>query len=284
VSALLTGCTSSVHLALKPYLEEQHISAISPDPQSDQLIQREGKSWFFRTNIPSELSVEAGLLRMKNLGYTKIGFEGTALAWGTDQLATLERLAPKYGLEIVGNVLCEPKTKDLTIQAMKLRDTGAEALMQGEYCTEVGVWGRALKDIGWNPYIYSAGPELTRAVDVYPVELFEGWEYWDLMDDTKPLTNEVWDRYEAYTGKSYRTSLTARGYDAAVLLVEALKLSGNPDDPEAIRDAYYKIKDLPIATGGKNTLGSFEIGRNHLLAIEDVPIYVIKSGKLVIAE
>jgi len=80
-----------------------------------------------------------------------------------------------------------------------------------------------------------------------------------------------------------RTCLVTRGYDAARALLEAIRLSGDPDNPEAIRDGFYKIKNLPLAGGNKSSMGSFEVGRNALLGPSDIPVYVIRSGKLEIA-
>jgi branched-chain amino acid transport system substrate-binding protein len=89
---------------------------------------------------------------------------------------------------------------------------------------------------------------------------------------------EVWKKYQEYTGKSYEDEKVPRTWDAIQLLIQAIKLSGNPDDSTAIRDGFYKIKNFPVATGSKTTMGSFEIGRNHLLKVEDIPVYVFKSG------
>jgi branched-chain amino acid transport system substrate-binding protein len=280
--AMFTGVTSTVNLAAVKWLEQNKIPSISPDPMSDRLWKREGKAWFFRTQIPNLLAVERCLNRAKELGHTKVAFEGSTLAWSTDAFSALKKLAPNYGIDFVGEVLCEPKSKDLTIQAKNLRDTGATAVIMAEYEAELGVWARALKNIGWKPYLISlSGANLYTSINLYSPELFEGWETIQLIDTEKPLVKEVWDKYEAYSGKSYRDEKVPRTWDAIQLLIEAIKLSGNPDSSAAIRDGFYKIKDFPIAVGGKTTKGSFEIGRNHLLKVEDIPVYVVKSGEFV---
>jgi branched-chain amino acid transport system substrate-binding protein len=278
--AMIVGVTSTVCLAAAKWAEENKIPCISPDPMTDRLWVHEGKAWLFRTQAPNSVVAEALVRRAKSLGHKKIGYEGSTLAWGTDGLAAVKELAPKYQLEFAGEVLCEPKSKDLTIQAKKLKDTGATAVIMGEYEAELGVWGRGLKSVGWNPLLLSlSGGNLYTASTLYPPELFEGWETAMLHDISKPLVKEVWDRYEKYTGKRYEDEKVPRTWDVVQLLIEAIKLSGNPDNSEAIRDGYYKIKGFPIAVGSKGTKGSFEIGRNHLLKVEDIPIYVMKSGK-----
>ena len=63
-----------------------------------------------------------------------------------------------------------------------------------------------------------------------------------------------------------------------------IKLSANPDDPEAIPDGFYKRKDFPIAIGRVETKASYEIGRNLILRPEDIPLYVVESGRYAVAQ
>jgi branched-chain amino acid transport system substrate-binding protein len=283
--AIIQGVTSTTGIAAKAWAEKNHIPIIAPDPASDKLIHKKGKSWWFRTEVPIHLRMVAVLPRLKKLGYNKVAFEGSTLAWGTDSLSALKEYAPKYGVKVVGEILCEPKTKDLTIQAIRLRDMGADAVVCAEYEAETGVWGRALKSIGWKPYVYHGSATVYYSTLLTnPSELFEGWETAQQIDVTKPLVKEIWDKYEAYTGKRYEDEKGPRTWDAVHLLLEAIKLSGNPDDPEAIRDAFYKIKNFPIAVASKETMGSYEIGRNHLVTEKDLVFYTTRSGKLVLAE
>lgn len=278
--AMMAGVTTTVNLAAAKWAEENQIPIMSPDPMSHRLWVKTGKAWWFRTQGVDVLFAEVCLRRAKELGHKKIGFEGTTLSWGKDVLDILKELAPQIGVEIVGHVFCEPKSKDLSIQAKTLRDTGATAVVMAEYEAEHGVWARAYKNIGWKPYSVSvSGSTLYAAIQTYPPELFEGWETVQLQDVNKPLVKEVWSRYEKYTGKRYEDEKVPRTWDATRLLFEAIRLCGNPDSPVAIRDAFYKIKDFPVALGRQNTKGSYEIGRNHILKLEDIPIYVVKSGK-----
>lgn len=283
--ACISCGTSTTGIADKAWAEKNHIPVIATATMSDKLIHKEGKTWWFRTYTPGCEATGSILLRIKNLGYTKVAFAGTPLAWGTSMEANVEAACPKYGLDFVGSAFCEPKSKDLTIQARKLQDIGAEAIAMTEYSAEQCVWARAFNTIGWEPYVISSDEATTgEALGMGPPELFEGWETKSLVDRTKPYLWEVWDKYEAYTGERYDDEKVARAWDSAMLLFEAIRLSGDPDDPEAIRDGIYKIKDFPIALGHKRSTGSFEIGRNHLLTAEGITIYAIKSGKLEVVD
>jgi branched-chain amino acid transport system substrate-binding protein len=282
---IIAGVTSSVNIALKSWAEKNHVSIIAGDPQSDKLWDKKGKSWFFRTAPPASLLVEATLARLKRLGYTKVAFEGTTLAWGTDTLATLKEKAPEYGIKIVAASLAEPKTKDLSIQAKQLKESGAQALICADYEAETVVLARALKAINWKPYIiHTSAANINASISLSSPETFDGWETVATADNSKPLVQKIWAKTEAYMGKKVdRDEKAIRAYDAISLLIEALRKSGDVENATAIRDAYYKLNNYERALGPKGSKGGFLEGKNHLLSTDGVIIYALKAGKMVAA-
>jgi hypothetical protein len=101
-----------------------------------------------------------------------------------------------------------------------------------------------------------------------------------VFNPNKPAARKGWDKYEAATKKRIESDLTIRGYDTLYLLAEAIRLSGNPDSPEAIRDGYYRIKDFPLLSGQIDTKCNFAIGRNHSLEAKDYVFGVVKAGNI----
>ena len=76
-------------------------------------------------------------------------------------LISIKKQAPQYGIEVVGEVLCEPKSKDLTIQASTLRDINPNAVISTDYMLKQGRGLELIRTIGWNPYtIMSVGRPL----------------------------------------------------------------------------------------------------------------------------
>lgn len=286
VKAIIAGPTSSVCIALKAWADQNHIPVIAIDPQSDKLWVKSGKAWFFRSETPASPRVDAILARLKTLGHTKVAFEGTTLAWGTDTLATLKQKAPAYGIKVVTEVLTEPKTKDLSIQAKKLKDSGAQAVICTEYDAETAGLARAMSAIGWKPYvIHTSAANLTASMGLIPPEMFNGWQTLQQIDATKPLVKKIWADARAYGAKKVvEDEKGPRAYDAVSLMVEALKLSGNPDDPTAIRDAFYKISNYERALGPKGGKGGYIVGKNHLLESKELLFAQVSGGKLVIAK
>jgi len=274
------GTTTTVVSAAKTWGEQNKIAVVSSSAMSDILDTKGTKSWLFRTNCPNSGVIRAALLSMKNKGYKKVGLISTTLTWGTDALATMKEYAPQYGLQFAGYELLEVKSKDAAIQVRKLKGTGVEALLNLDYAAENGVWARGFKQVGWSPYIVSYDAEIGMSLTMYPAELFEGWDVVGLFNPKKPLLAEFWNQYEKFTGKRSETSQTARAADGGRIMMEALKLADNPDNPESIRDAFYKI-NIPLVLGREGAMVNFEIGRNYTLKPEDLLIITIKNGKFV---
>jgi branched-chain amino acid transport system substrate-binding protein len=284
--AVVANSTSSVAMVLKAWAEKNSIPVIAVNPQSDKLWVKNGKAWFFRVETPASPRVDAVLAKVKKLGYTKIAFEGSTLAWGTDTLATLKEKAPSYGLQLVSEVLVEPKTKDLTIQAKKLKDSGAQAVICAEYDAETAGLARAMKNIGWKPYVvHTSAANLMNALALTDPVMMTGWETLQQIDPTKPQVKNTWAKMKEQTGKApLENEEGPRAMDGINLLISAMKLGGNPDNPTAIRDAFYKIKDYDRVLGKAGGKGGFTEGKNHLLDVQDMVLYTVKAGKLVPAK
>lgn len=279
--AIYYGINSVGGIAAKAWADQNHIPIVTTGPITDTLIQREGKAWVFRSYLTNYIPGEAQLMRTKEMGFKKIGLMGSTQAMGTDMLNFIEKNYSRYGLEFVGSVLCEPNSKDLTIQATRLRGMGPEVVINVNYPADMIVWARALKTIGWKPVSMAPAIIISICLGISPPDLYEDWQCHSIIDLNKPAVKMVWDKYEAYTKKRIEDDKAPRSWDCARLLLEAIKLGGNPDDPEAIREGFYKIKNFPIATGRPESTASFEIGRNHMLTEKDVTFAVVKSGKLV---
>lgn len=279
--AIFYGYNSAGAVAAKAWAEQNKIPVIASGPLSDKLVDKQGKSWFFRSYTTNYDQTVAMLNRAKELGYKKLGYMATTQAFGTDMLDILQKTYSQFGLDFVAYVLCEPNSKDLTIQAMKLKNAGAEVVLCQNYVADQIVWARNLKTIDWKPLSITGSILLANSLEVSPPELWEDWEGQSVIDLNKPIVKTIWDNYAKYTKKRHDDDKAPRAWDAARILAEAIRLSGDPDSPEAIREGFYKIKNFPIATGRVSTTASYEIGRNYTLGVKDILFVTVKSGKFV---
>jgi len=281
---MLVDITSGVCLALKAWGETNKIPMVCASPQSNKITVENQKAWIFRACSNANLNINASLARIKKLGYTKIAFEGTTLAYGVDTLATVKELAPKYGLQLVHSVNVEPKTKDLSIQIKQMKDSGAQAVICADFDAETTVLARAMSAIGWKPYvIQTSSANFNSALGLVDPKLLEGWETVSIADSSRPLVKSIWKRAKAFapTIRIDEDEKAIRAYDQVSLLVEALKAAKNIEDSESIRDAFYNISPkYEWATGRGKGRGGFTTAKNHLLDVNDLVIYVAKGGKV----
>jgi ABC-type branched-subunit amino acid transport system substrate-binding protein len=221
------------------------------------------------------------MMQANKMGVKKIGLQITTQAFGSDLETETRKHLAQFVLELVGVVKCEPDSKDLTIQATRLRATNPDLVIHQNYPADQVVFARALKTIGWNPPSIGPGLIINICLGLSPVELYEGWIAQSVWDREKPSAKAVWDKYEAYTKKRIETDLSLRGYDTAQVLFEILRLSDNIDNPEAIRDAFYKVKNFPMITGRQGALCNYGIGKNYVHTAQDYVFNVVKAGKMV---
>jgi len=284
--AALVDVTSSVCLALKGFAEANKFPMVAASPQSAKLTVLNQKSWFFRVSAPATLYAHTALARLKKLGHSKVAFEGSTLAWGTDTLATVKEACDQYGIQLVHTTLTEPKTKDLSIQVKQIRDSGATAILCADYEAEVSVLARAIGALGWRPYIiHTSASNVASSLAITDHKLLEGWETVTIADDSKPSVRKVWSQANAFTGGNPpidEDEKAIRGYDQVAVLAEALKVAKDLDDSTSIRDALYNINPKWEWVSGKvGSNGGFTIAKNHLLNIQDMVILSVKNGKLV---
>jgi len=280
---MIVDVTSSVVMALKGWADANKIPMVTASPQTDKITVLNQKAWVFRTCAPASLNIQAILARVKQLGYKKVAFEGTTLAWGTDTLGTIKENAKEYGIELVNVTLVEPKTKDLSIQARKMKTSGAEAVICCEYEAETAALSRAFAAIDWKPYvIHTSAANVNSTLPLVDPTLLETWEAVTIADPSKPLVKKIWKDAKAFA-KGVRIDedeKALRAYDSVGVMIEALKASKNVDDAEANRDAFYNIdKNYERATGKKGSKGGFTTAQNHLLTVKDVNVFVVHQGK-----
>jgi len=279
---MLVDITSSATLAMKSWGDANKIPMVAASPQSEKLTVVNQPAWFFRTCGSASVQVKAALANLKKKGYTKVAFEGSTLAWGTDTLAQIKEFAPQYGITIVHEMLCEPKTKDLSIQVKKMMDSNPQAILFAEYEAETASLARAMNALGWKPFMMStSAANLMATINLGDANLYEGWEVVTIADPGKPLVQKIWKDASKYMGKPCDEDEKAiRARDQIAVTLEALKVAKNLDDSTSIRDAFYNINPRWERASGKiGSKGGYSTAINQLLAVDDMVTLVVKGGK-----
>jgi branched-chain amino acid transport system substrate-binding protein len=91
------------------------------------------------------------------------------------------------------------------------------------------------------------------------------------VDNPAPEIRAFVEKFKTRHGGGAPDALAALGYDAARVLIDAIKRAGS-DDPRAIRDALAQTKDFPGITG---TI-TLDANRD---AVKSAVVLEVKDGK-----
>jgi branched-chain amino acid transport system substrate-binding protein len=184
--------------------------------------------------------------------------------------------------EMGGTIIAEESYSqgdtEFSAQLTKLKGTAPEGIYVPGYYTEVGTIARQARRLGINvPLMGGDGwesPELRKIGGADVVGSFYSNHF--AHDNPTPSAKKF---IEAYHAKYNEPSgaLSALGYDAVMVIVEAIKRAGKAD-PKSIRDALAQTKDYEAVTG-KLTL---DANRNPVKSA--VVVKVTDSGEAFEAE
>ena len=166
---------------------------------------------------------------------------------------------------------------DFSAQLTSIRARNPEAIFLPGYYTEVGLVARQMKSLGLAvPLLGGDGWDSPSLIEIGG-EALEGSYFSNhySVEDPSPAIQKFVTDYRAKYGET-PDALAGLGYDAAMLLFDAMKRAGTTE-PAAVRDALAATKDYPGMTG---TI-TLDANRN---AVKPAVVLQIKDGKLVYVE
>lgn len=159
----------------------------------------------------------------------------------------------KMGGQVVVDVAYNAKDSDFKPQLGQIKTAGADGIFIPGYYNEVGTIARQAKnDLAMTiPLMGGDGWDSEKLVEGAggPGGALEG-AYFSThysKDDKSPKVQEFVKAYSAKTGKA-PASLVAQGYDAMMILADAIKRAGSIERKK-VRDALAATKDYEAVTG-----------------------------------
>lgn len=138
---------------------------------------------------------------------------------------------------------------DFKAQLTTFRDLGADFIFVPGYYTDVGLIAKQARQLGLNiPLLGGDGWDSSKLFEIGESAINGGYfsnHY--TAEDPRPEVQEFVQKFKA----KYNTSpdgLAAQGYDAALVLIDALKRSGSTEGPK-LRDAIASTKNFKGVTG-----------------------------------
>jgi len=279
VIAILCGGNTVGTLAVRPLTEQAKIPQINVSPRSPVTAEDLVVSKFsFQTVHENEVDAQKIGDYLKSVGVKKAAILYDSNQYGTSGAMFQYDYSKKIGIEIVVREKYQKGDRDLTPLLMPARKAGAEAVIVWGTLPTPAIIAKNIKDMGWKVLmIGSVGMGSPKMVELAG-DAAEGVLFTSALRYGNPLPGEkiLINAHQAKYGKppSYFTAL---GWDAALLLVEAIKSTGGSKDPLKIRDALENIKGVEGACGIYNMSPADHAG----LSKDSLHIIQIKGGKWV---
>lgn len=285
VVAIIGSSTTGATLSIKQETNARKIPLISMAAGVE--IMEGDFSYVFRTPPTSaEAAGKALAYITKVMGKKKIAVLYDTNAFGTDGRDTLKRLASSYGVEItvtegydsnateeaIDTHLVNVKASDPEVVvvwgtnpgpakiAKRMKDKGINIPFMGSH----GIANKTFIDLAGeaaNGILFPAGKML-----IWQKALKPGTPQYDLMKDFS-------DAYYARYGEQPNT-FAGHGWDAILILTEALKRTGGETSPDKLREAIEKTQGL-VGTAG---VFNYSPSNHNGLSPEDLVVVEIRNG------
>ncbi|MEA4988068.1 MAG: ABC transporter substrate-binding protein [Anaerovorax sp.] len=226
-------------------------------------------------------------------------FQGTVMAKyafdeGFKKIAIVQEVSNDYAVslaaffkdaftELTGDESCIVSTlnyntndQDFSAQLTDIKNSGAEAIFAPGNFTETALLMKQARELGIDLQFLGGDTWETPPLLEIAGEAAEGAVYSSFYDPAAPLTEMTatfLDAYAAKYGDEQPAGVTACGFDAYLLALDAIQRAGSADGP-AVRDALAETKDFEGAAG-------FVTLDENGDAIKPAVIKTVKDGQFV---
>ncbi|SHJ59667.1 ABC transporter substrate-binding protein [Propionispora hippei] len=184
----------------------------------------------------------------------------------------------KNGGQIIGKEAFLQKDQDFKATLTKIKSLNADIIFIPAYYEEVGKIVKQARELGINvPLLGTDGwdnAKITEIAGAGPLNNTFFSNHYSAEDKDPRVVKFVEDYKKEYNEAP--SAFSALGYDTALMLIDAIKRAGS-DDPEKIREALEKTKDLQVVTG------ILTLDANHN-PIKSAVVVEMKDGKQVFKE
>ncbi len=285
VDVIVGGSSSGESLAVMPLAEEEQIPFISM-AGAVKIIEPVQK-WTFKTPHTDRMAAAKIYTDMKRRGLTKVALISGDGGFDKSGREESLKLAPEYGITIVADESYGNKDTDMTAQLTKIRDSGAQAILNFGFGTGPAIVTKNLRQLGIELPLYQShgvaskkyielagaaaeGVRLPAAALLVPEKLAD-------TDPQKPVLLAYQQKYQAAHGDV--STFGGHAYDALFLAVEAIKRAGTTDKAK-VRDEIEKTQGFP------GTAGIFNMSpQDHMgLGLDAFKLLEVRNGDWTIVD
>ena len=278
---IVIGTVSSGNvLAFAPILQRAGIPLIAgpaiATPITTQFIDQK-PSFIFRCSMVEKFQIEA-ILDYGVKTFKKIGLVHSTTGYGNVSAKEIEAGLKARGRELVAIEAAAPGVNDLTPQMIKMRDAGAELVLNFHESFELIY--RPMARLHYRPV--SAGNWGLSSLKVEQLvgrEAIEGTVMGQALDLADAKAQKFDERMRKEYGKDYRWPVLASlGYDAGQIVFKTVETVGK-GDPKALRDALEAIDGVDAVS--ETPAKPFSATDHECLDKEHVFLGVWKNGQVI---
>jgi branched-chain amino acid transport system substrate-binding protein len=286
VVAIIGPMSSGSSFAVVDTIEKARVPMISNGASRGIVLPPEQKKFTFLAPLTDVVVQTAMLKDMQAKGIKKIAILNSDVAFGTSGRDSLEKLAGDFGVQIVAKETFGNADTDISPQLTKIRGSDAQATVAWATGPGLAISTKNHRALGIKTPLYLAHSAndfnyLRLAGDSANGVLLPSSKLYVTASlpagDAQKAAVEGFVRdYEKKYGKLPAT-FAGNGYDAAMLLMEAIRKAGT--DPAAVRDAIEGTKSHV----GVTAIYAYSPTDHFGTKPESVVMLTVKGGKFELA-
>lgn len=215
-------------------------------------------------------------LAVKTLGFKRVAVLYLNTDWGRTSRDVFVKAAQERGAQVVVAEGYQPDEKDFRSTLVRVRDANPDGLVLISYYPDGALIAGQVRSVGLKQPIAASGsvysPKFIELGGASVNGIFTNTSFFP--DEPRAEVQDFVRRFQAKYGKE-PDAFNAYAYDAAVIAAAALRQAGPDADRKAVRDAFYKIKDVPSVVFGK---ANFDPQTRRIIGVKSVDL-VVKDGK-----
>ena len=286
VVAIIGPMSSGSSFAVVDTIEKAKVPMIANGASRGIVLPPEQKKFTFLAPLTDVVVQTAMLKDMQAKGIKKIAILNSDVAFGTSGRDSLEKLAGDFGVQIVAKETFGNADTDISPQLTKIRGSDAQATVAWATGPGLAISTKNHRALGIKTPLYlahsandfnylrlagdSANGVLLPSSKLYVTASLPAG------DAQKAVVEGFVRDYEKKYGKLPAT-FAGNGYDAAMLLMEAIRKAGT--DPAAVRDAIEGTKSHV----GVTAIYAYSPTDHFGTKPESVVMLTVKGGKFELA-
>ncbi|MGJ7511253.1 ABC transporter substrate-binding protein [Variovorax sp. GT1P44] len=211
-------------------------------------------------------------LAVKTLGFKRVAVLFLNTDWGRTSRDVFVKAAEARGAEVVIAEGYQPDEKDFRSTLVRVRDANPDGLVLISYYPDGALIAGQVRNVGLKQPIAASGsvysPKFIELGGAAVNGIYTNTAFFP--DEPRAEVQDFVKRFRAKYGKE-PDAFNAYAYDAVVIAAAALREAGPNGDRKAVRDAFYKIKDVPSVVFGK---ANFDPQTRRVIGVKSVDLVV----------